>query len=357
LKKLDIETPAIVVDLDTMEKNIKTMTDYAKSHNIRLRPHFKTIKTPAIAWKEIRSGAIGVCCQKLGEAEVCAMSGIDDIHVTNEIVESSKIMRLVNLTRHVKSLKVNVDNPINVEALSEAAKRKNSELGVIIELNMYDPPRAGVPPGSNEVVSLAKQISSSPGLVFKGIQGYGGWLNRIEPIAKKKTECEKLDDKILQTKKMIEDIDIKVEVVAGAGTGSYKFESAITELQCGSFPLMDWTYNSWAPEFPISMSILTTATSVWHDRVITDAGDKTISTDHGQPKVKGRSDLEYRTRGDEHGLITSKDRNGIDLKLGDKVEVYSAHVCTTVNLHDRIYGIRDDEVEAVWPILARGRSQ
>lgn len=356
MKKSAIETPAIVVDLDIMEKNIKTMTDYAKAHNIRLRPHFKSIKTPAIAWKELRSGAIGVCCQKLGEAEVCAMTGIDDIHVTNEIVQPTKIERLVNLTRHVGNLKVNVDNPINVKTLSEVAKRKNTEVGIVIELNLYDPPRAGAPAASKEVVSLAKQISSSPGLVFKGIQGYAGWLNRVEPIDKKKIECERVNNTILETKKMIEDAGVEVEVVAGAGTGSYRFENVLTEFQCGSFPLMDWTYHNWAPEFDISMSILATATSVWNDRVIADAGDKTISTDHGQPKVKNRRDLDYRTRGDEHGLVTSTN-GSIGLNLGDKIEVYPAHVCTTVNLYDKMYAIRGEEVEAVWPILARGKSQ
>jgi len=359
LRKTDIDTPAIVVDLSVMERNIDTMVHFVKSKNIRLRPHFKTPKTPAIAWKEIRAGANGVCCQKLGEAEVCAMAGIDDILITNEVVEAQKIDRLIGLTKHVQDLKVNVDNPINVRALSEAARSKNTKLGVVAELEVGQE-RCGVVPGK-DTLSLVKQISESPGLVFRGIQGYAGHLMTLdqrEGFEKKRLECERVNTLLVNTKDMIEDAGIHVEMMTGAGTGTYKLQyEALSEVQCGSFPLMDWTYNVSAPEFDIAMIVLATVISTpLSTRVVTDCGWKTISTDHGQPKIRGRDDLEYRTKGDEHGVVSSA-RGPIGLNLGDKIELHTSHVCTTINLHDRIYGVRDNEIEVIWPILARGRSQ
>ncbi len=363
LNKLEIETPAILVDLDIMEKNIKTMTDFTKTKNVGLRAHFKTPKTPAIAWKELRAGAVGVCCQKLGEAEVCATAGIDDILITHQVVEPQKIDRLIRLTKHVRDLKVNVDNPIHVRALSEAARKRNARLGVIVELDLrpVGGKECGVPPGK-EAVALAKQVSESAGLEFRGIQGYAGYLNFLdqrEGIEKKRLECGKVNEMVLSTRDMIEDAGISVGIITGSGTGSYKFQyEAFTELQSGSFVLMDWVYNISAPEFEIALSVLATVVNTRRDlnTVMTDCGWKAISVDGGMPKVKDRPDLKYVTSGDEHGRVETTGV-AIGLNLLDKIELYTSHVCTTVNLHDRMYGIRGDEVEVVWPILARGKYQ
>jgi 3-hydroxy-D-aspartate aldolase len=278
-------------------------------------------------------------------------------------VEPSKIESLVSLTNHVRELKTNVDNPIHVRALSEAARKRNAKLGVIVELDLRPPEGAecGIRPGK-EALNLAKRVTESPGLEFKGIQAYAGYLNWFEQkhgVERKKLECEKVNDAILNMKSMMEDAGIEVETVTGAGTGSYQFQQKVlSELQCGSYVLMDWLYDISAPQFDIAMSVLATVVNARPDlnSVMTDCGWKTISIDGGQPKVKGRPDLQYTTSGDEHGRVKSFD-DPVGLSIGDKIELHTSHVCTTVNLHDRMYGVRHGNVEVVWPVEARGRSQ
>jgi D-serine deaminase-like pyridoxal phosphate-dependent protein len=356
----DIDTPALIVDLSLMEKNIASLADFFKGKTgKKFRPHFKTPKTPYVAWKEIRSGACGISCQKLSEAEVLVAAGIDDILITNEVVGEFKVKKLVGLLRNDPELKVCVDNLENAKALSEEASRKGVKLGVILDVDVGQN-RCGVEPGK-PAAELAKQVSELKSLEFKGIQAYHGILQMMDLTKGMEAKMKAIDVAnrlTIDTKEAIEKNGVNVETVTGAGTGTYKQQyEVMDEVQPGSYPFMDWRYHKSSPEFHRALTILTSIMSKpTTDRVVVDCGGKAVSTDGGQPIIKDMDNVEYQTAGDEHGVLFFKgDRK--DFALADKVELYPSHVCTTVNLYDRIYGVRDGEVEMILEVAARGKTQ
>ena len=356
MKVEEIETPALLIDLDLMEKNLRTMREWLAGKDVKLRAHFKTPKTPIIAWKEIEYGAIGVCAQKLGETDVLVQAGIKDILITNQIVDPAKIERMIDLQKHSK-IQVIVDNPINAKCLSEAALRKETKLGVFVEVDVGGR-RCGVQPG-RDTVELVRQISNMPGIVFKGLQCYAGYLQMGEHrigYEKKMEEIKRVGERIDMTKDAIEDAGFNVETVTGAGTGTHRYEyQRYDEIQPGSYVLMDATYKPCAPWFEIALTILATVTSTPEpNRVVLDSGAKSVSTDYGPPSLKGFQNAKCTVPSDEHGMIHFN-ASEHSFSLGQKVELYASHLDTTINLHDRFYAIRGGEVEAVWPILARGK--
>jgi len=356
LKTENIETPALLIDLNLMEKNLRTMKEWLAGKNLRLRSHFKTPKTPIIAWKEIEYGAMGVCAQKVGEAEVLVQAGIKDILITNQIVDPVKIERMINLQRYSK-IQVIVDNPVNVKCLSETALKKNTKLGVFVEVDVGGK-RCGVQPGK-ETVELVRQISKMQGVEFKGLQCYAGYLQMAEHkigFEKKMEEIKKVTERVDTTKVEIEDAGFDVETVTGAGTGTHRYEyEHYDEIQPGSYVLMDASYKPCAPWFDIALTLLATITSTPEpNRVVFDAGGKSISTDYGPPSLKDFKNTKCTIPSDEHGMIHfNESENHFD--IGEKIEIYPSHLDTTINLHDKFYAVRNREVEAVWPILARGK--
>ncbi len=357
MDKCEIDTPALVVDLDLMQKNLKTLADFLHGKKTVARPHFKTPKTPIISWKQIRLGAIGVCAQKLGEAEVLAAAGIEDVLLTNEIAGEVKIARLVNLARHISNLKICVDNAENAKAISDAASEAGVKIGALVELRVGN--RCGIQP-KEPAVALAKEVSRMKGLNFRGIQAYAGYLQLMdqrEGMEKKLQGCREVNETVASTRDMMQDAGLNVEIISGAGAGTYRLQHEIyTEVQPGSYVFMDWRYKISAPEFENALTIVTTVMSKPDSgTAFVDAGWKTVSADGGTPKVKASEDLKYEFSGDEHGRIILPPASNI--KIGDKVELIPSHVCTTVNLYDRLYACRKDAVEAVWEIAARGRSQ
>jgi len=358
--KFEIDTPALLIDLDLMDRNIETLAKFFKGKKGKsFRPHFKTPKTPIIAWKEIRSGANGICCQKLEAAEVLVAAGINDVLITNEVVGDYKIKKLIGLIKHAPKLMVCIDNILNARALSEEALRKGVKLGVIVDVNAGQN-RCGVEP-NKPTVEFTKEILRLKGLYFKGIQTYNGLLQQLDQLKGMEAKIEgcKLSDKLtVETKEALEDNGISVEIVTGAGTGTYKLQyNVLSEVQPGSYPLMDWKYYISAPEFHRALTILTTVMSTpAKDRVITDSGSKAASTDAGQPILKDVKGVEFQVAGDEHGMLTLKNPDK-EIKLGDKLELFPSHCCTTINLYDKFYGIRDEEVEVIWDIVARGKNK
>jgi len=353
----DLETPALILDLDLMEKNIRQMSEYFSGRKAKLRPHVKNHKTPIIALKEIQAGAVGVAVAKLGEAEVMTWSGIRDILIMNQIVTDEKINRLLGLAKHA-DLTVAVDNPENVAKLSSMARERNQTLGVVIEVDIGHH-RAGVKPG-HEALNLAQKIISSNNLKFRGLGGYQGHVSLIIDPKERKIEDEKACEKIVSTKDLLEDHGIPVEMVSAGGTGTYDFTGnyrGITEVQAGSYVTMDVIYRDCGIDFDCALSILTTVSSApSEDRAVLDAGVKSISTDQGLPRVKGLEGVEIAKLSAEHThleLLSNHSR----LKIGEKVEVYPSDTDTTIDLHEKFYGVRDGEVEVVWPILARGKSK
>ena len=358
--KQEIDTPSLLIDLDLMEKNLETLAGFFRGKKGKyFRPHYKTPKSPFLAAKQIESGGIGISCQKLGEAETLITAGITDVLITNEIVGDYKIEKLIGLRKHAPGLMVCVDNAIPAKALSEQSLKRGIKMPVLVDVNVGQN-RCGVEPGK-PAVHFAQEVSKLKGLALKGFQCYHGtlqvWDQRHGMDAKQK-EMERCNRLIVETRELMEGAGLNTEIVSGAGTGTYKGQYPVmSEVQAGSYILMDWKYHITAPEFGRALTVLTTVMSTpAANRLIVDAGYKAASTDSGMPIVKDVEGYEYSPAGDEHGILTPKGP-GRELKIGEKLELYPSHCDTTINLYDQYYGVRDGKVEIIWPITARGKSQ
>ena len=358
IPKEEIDTPALLIDLDVFEANIRTMADFFKTVNAELRPHAKTHKTPIIAHKQLEAGAIGITCAKLGEAEAMVHAGIRDVLIANQVVGSQKIARLINLAKN-SEIMVAVDDADNVDQLSAAAEAKGVTLRVLIEVST-GMGRCGAMPGE-PTLTLAQHILKSKGLKFEGLMGYEGHTVARPDLIERKIETGKAVELLIDTKHVLEDNGIAVGIMSGGGTGTHAITgsySEITEIQAGSYVFMDSTYHNVegvGERFPCSLTLLTTVVSRPElTRVIVDSGMKMLTKEFGipQPLAEG---LEMRGLSEEHGTMDAEP--SVDLKPGDKLEILPSHCCTTVNLHDRYYGVRNGIVESVWEIAARGKSQ
>ncbi len=354
MKIEDIDTPALLLDLDKLERNIKKMADFFKDKPTKLRPHIKTHKTPIIAHKQIRAGAEGIACQKLGEAEVMVESGIPDVFITNEVVGWNKVLRLAKLAHH-SNISVVVDNPENVKQLSEAASREDVTINVLVEVNV-GMDRCGVPPGK-PVVSLAKKVIDAEGLHFKGILGYEGHCVLLDDYEKKKNLCLKAMALNIETRDLLMKSGVEVEEVCAGGTSTYDISGVypgITEIHPGTYATMDLKFKRMGIPFECAVSLLTMVISTpVPGRATVDAGMKAISQEFGIPEAKTEGvDLIHLY--EEHGLLKLSGA-AEKLKPGDKIEFIPTHGCTTINLHDKFYCVRKGYLEAVWKIAARGK--
>ncbi|SFL18814.1 3-hydroxy-D-aspartate aldolase BhcC [Shimia haliotis] len=365
MNEADIQTPALVLDLDALERNIKKMGDYAKDHGMRHRVHGKMHKSVDVAkLQEELGGAVGVCCQKVSEAEVFARGGIKDVLVSNQVRDPAKIDRLARLPKLGSRTIVCVDDLANVADLSAAAVKHGTELEVFIEIDC-GAGRCGVTTTS-AVVEIAQAVEAAQNLKFSGIQAYQGAMQHMDSYEARK---EKLDVAIAMVQDAVDGlkaVGIDCELVSGGGTGSYYFESnsgVYNELQCGSYAFMDADYGrildkdgnridqgEWENAFFILTSVMSHAKA---DKAIVDAGLKAQSVDSGLPVIFGRNDVEYIKCSDEHGVVM--DPNGA-LKVNDKLKLVPGHCDPTANVHDWYVGVRNGKVECVWPVSARGRA-
>jgi len=365
MKVDEIQTPALVLDLDALERNIKKMGDYAKDHGMRHRVHGKMHKSVDVAKLQERlGGAVGVCCQKVSEAEVFARGGIKDVLVSNQVREPAKIDRLARLPKLGARTIVCVDDIDNVADLSEAATRHGTQIECFIEMDV-GAGRCGVI-GAENVVTIAKAIEAAPGLKFTGIQAYQGAMQHMDSYEERKA---KIDVAVAMVKEAVDAMaaeGIETELVSGGGTGSYYFESnsgVYNELQCGSYAFMDADYGrildqdgkridqgEWMNALFLLTSVMSHAKA---DKAIVDAGLKAQSVDSGLPFVYGRDDVEYVKCSDEHGVVADPD--GV-LKVNDKLWLVPGHCDPTCNVHDWYVGVRNGVVECVWPVSARGKA-
>ena len=360
MHKTELDTPALLIDLDKMEANIQTMADYFTTVNASLRPHMKTHKTPIITHKQIAAGAIGVTCAKLGEAEAAIHAGIRDVLIANQVVGSQKIARLINLAKH-SEIMVAVDSPQNVQAISEAAVAKGATVRTLIEVNI-GMDRCGVEPGK-PALELAEQIRQSPNLKFEGLMGYEGHTVANPDRAKRDAAAREAVQRLVDAKHYVEKRGVEVSIMSGGGTGTFNITGSIpemTEVQAGSYVFMDSTYGNVegvGEQFDCSLSVLATVVSrPASDRMIVDTGLKVLAKEFGIPQPVGVNGVEMTGLSEEHGKLQVSDVN-VSLTPGDKIEILPTHCCTTVNLHDRYYGIRNGIVESVWEIAARGKAQ
>jgi D-serine deaminase-like pyridoxal phosphate-dependent protein len=354
----DIDTPALVVDLDAFERNLDRMAASLAGTSLRLRPHAKTHKSPIVAHQQLARGAVGVCCQKVSEAEAMVHGGVRDVLVSNEIVGPRKIARLVALARQA-GVAVCVDDPDNVAALGEAARAAGVELRVLVEVNV-GANRCGVEAG-DPAAELAARVAATPGLRFGGLQAYQG---RAQHIREPERRREAIDEAVARVRATIDALrrrGLDCPVVSGAGTGTYALEAdsgVYTEIQAGSYAFMDADYRRVegppASTFDNALFVLATVMSrPATDRVVVDAGLKALAVDSGMPTVAGASDVEYMRPSDEHGVLVPRGP-AADLRLGTRVWLVPGHCDPTINLYDWYVCVRRGRVEAIWPITARG---
>jgi D-serine deaminase-like pyridoxal phosphate-dependent protein len=351
-----LDTPALLVDLDVVEANIARMTKIFRDRGINWRPHTKGMKIPALAQKLIDAGAIGVTCAKLGEAEVMAAGGIKDILVANQIVGPQKLARLVAVQHHADVMVV-VDSWENVSAIDAAAVAAGVRVRVLIEVDT-GMNRAGVQPGE-ATLAFAKKIAPLKGVKFTGLMTWEAHaLSKTDPAEKRKTVEAALAG-FVASAELIRAAGIPVEILSCGGTGTYWISAeqpGITEIEAGGGIYSDVVYRQkFGVEHPYAMTVLTTVTSrPVPTRIICDAGRKTLSGDAASPEPLGVGKVKTLFLSAEHAIITLEEPNDA-IRIGDKIEMVVGYSDTTVHLHEEMYGIRKGKVEAVWPVLGRGK--
>ncbi len=354
--KADLDTPCYLIDLDVMERNIDKMAAYFRGRTANLRPHMKHHKTPEIALKQIAAGAIGVCCQKLGEAEAMADGGVDNILITYEIIGPAKIRRLMNLAKRI-NLMVTVDDPGNVADLSQAAQAAAVDLGILVDVNSGQN-RCGIDPGP-PAVALAQSVAKAPGLVLNGLCGYEGHLQAVTDLEDRTTRAREAMSRVTATAEAIRKEGIAVEIISAGGTGTYNITGdypGVTEVQAGSYVLMDASYRKVLHDFDLAGTILSTVISRGApDRGVLDCGMKAMSSDQWPPLVLGFPGIEVSGISDEHLSVQLTDSDSRQLRPGDQVELVPAHNDTTVHLHSHLFAMRSEQLETVWEVAGRGR--
>ncbi len=357
--KPDLDTPILCIDLEAMDRNIQRMSKFLNDRRISWRPHEKCHKTPAIAWKQIAAGAIGVTCAKVSEAEVMAAAGIRDILIANMIVGEAKWQRLAALCRSADPI-VACDHFAQIQPLAEICQRNGVTCRVIIELNIgLD--RVGTRPG-RDTFDLAAAISKLKGVEFVGIMGYEGHLLKIDDPADKRKQIQEALAILADCAEKLRRDGLRCDIVSAGGTGSYQIAAecpGITEMQCGGGIFADPFYQQACAVEGLDYALTVLATVVSRptlDRAVLDSGRKTLNPDAHLPIIKNWPDATIKRMSAEHCELTLGPQSQ-DLKIGDKVELIVGYADLTTPLHDNFFGFHNDRLEVVWPILGRGKLQ
>ena len=364
LTKADLPTPALLLDLDRFEHNLKVVADHCRRSGCNFRPHAKTHKCPEIARRQVAAGALGVCAATVPEAEAMAAAGIGGVLLTSPVVEPRKIDRMIELVKRGGKVMLAAGDELQVRLLAQAARANRVTVDVLVDLDVGDH-RTGISPGK-PAVKLAQMVDRAGSLRLRGIQAYAGFASHVKGFeARDKTSREAMA-KAVATRGLFDKGGLDGAILSGGSTGTYNIDSqiqGITELQVGSYVFMDVGYRGIGgkdgqtvyADFKASLTVLTTVVSSGRTRgqVTVDAGIKAFATDSSRvPEAKGREGLAYRRFGDEFGRVTAA--AGADLpRLGERLEFIIPHCDPTVNLYDRIYAMRGERMEDIWPIAAR----
>ena len=353
-----LDTPALVVDLTAMERNIEQLHSFFQSSSAKLRPHVTTHKCPTIAHKQLAVGGTvgGISVSRVGEAEVFAEAGFTDILVAEEVVTRAKINRLCALA-HSLRIAVAVDNPLNVQALSEAAQSSGVVLHVLVDINTgLD--RCGVEPGQ-PALELAQKVASRDGLRFTGLLAYEGEAQENGHKAET-ADIVRAVHAVLDTKELIEKSGLKVDTVSVEGTHSYEVVGAmkgVTEVRMDTFPLMDYSLRQSMTDFQSAAKVMATVVSQPNEStVIADAGHKATGPDKGMPTVTGIQGASLARLSAEHSVLKLEAEAQGSLDVGSKIWLIPSDLELCVNQYNYIHAVRNDKLEAVWEITARGRS-
>jgi len=357
MKKLEISTPALIVDLDLFERNVKKMADFFADKPAKLRPHFKAHRCPEISRIQMRAGAIGITCAKLGEAEHLADLGFDHLLVANQIAGGEKIERLAKLCKNGVDAIVAVDSLALARAMDLVGRKRRTRLNVLLEVNI-GMNRCGLPVGE-ELRKLACFCALARGLRLRGIMGYEGHLVGKPQSVEKERQVRTALAILTGFADELRSRGIPIEIVSSGGTGTYWITGAypgITEVQAGSYCVMDPYFLRAGAKFDLASIVLVTIISRPSKALaIGDAGLKSFHPALGMPLVKTIRGATVQNLNAEHCYIKlspAADRP----KVGDKIEMYVPYVDGTFNLYDKIYAVRKDKVEKIWPTTGRGRS-
>jgi D-serine deaminase-like pyridoxal phosphate-dependent protein len=372
-----IDTPALVVDLDAVKRNLGRMAEFARKHNVRWRPHAKMHKSAALAKLQMQAGAVGVCVQKTAEAEAMVAGGLNNIYISNEVIAEHKLARVADLAHQVAAeggqLAIAVDSVEGVTRLGQAMNTARGQhaaaaiIDVFVEIDVGQG-RCGVPPGKGAVL-LVHEIRKHPALRFAGLQAYHGKAQHFRTAQQRRDAIAIVVDDVVYTRKLIEADGIAVGLVTGAGTGSLACEAAsgiYGELQAGSFMFMDADYaanerDPAQPQFEHALFVKTQVMSSRDDHAVCDAGHKSHAIDSGMPKVHAvdaDSGLDYGNGGDEHGILRPTGAGTRVPSIGQVLWLIPGHCDPTVNLHDFMIGVRGGlrkgTVERIIRVDARG---
>jgi 3-hydroxy-D-aspartate aldolase len=366
ISKWDLETPALCVDLDAMEKNVASMQAALKRFGLPSRPHAKTHKCAAIAKYQLATGSIGICCAKLSEAEAFVAEGVNRILMTTANPAKSKIRRAMSIRKAHRHFIQAVDEEQNARDLSAAAKEAGVVADVVIDVAVGT--RSGIPPGEG-AVKLAQLIDRLPNLKLRGMLSYDGGVQHAKGFQNRKERALTAIGPNVETFEAMKKSGLEMEIFSGGGTGTYNIMHLVpgfTDVQVGSYLFMDMQYlaigsesgDSIYSDFAPSLTVLTTVlNNRFPGRLTTDAGAKALTLNTPDAGVIGEPGMDYNAGSDEFGVIRFSSPPSKDYKIGDKLELIVPHCDPVVNEYDQMYGIRKDRVEAVWKVTARGKSQ
>jgi len=358
MREDEVDTPALLIDLDAFENNMDRMAALLRPTGTRLRAHAKTHKSPVIAQLQIARGAVGQCVQKVAEAEILAWGGVPDILVTNEVVGDAKLARLLALSR-IARVAVCADDAGNVARIEAAAAAAGHRMTVLVEIDV-GMARAGIAPGP-DAVALAQRIAASPHLIFGGLQAYHGRAQHIRSAAERREVIGAAADDARRTVEQLRQYGLDCPIVGGAGTGTFEIEAAsgvYNEIQAGSYCFMDADYrrnhDGVSGGFQQALFVLATTMSATRPGLaVVDAGHKAVAIDSGMPLVWQRESIRYAGASDEHGKLEwGAETSGP--KLGEKLRLVPGHCDPTVDRFDWYVGVRGGRVECLWPVAARG---
>ena len=349
----DIPTPALVLDIAALDRNIRRMADFFAQGACRLRPHFKAHKTPEIARRQLAAGSCaGLTCATVSEAEAAA-EFCSDLLIANEPIGPGKCERIAVIARRVRTI-IAVDSPAGLRAISAAARHAGVAVGVLIDLNVGQT-RCGVLPGA-AAVALAKEAASTPGVRLRGVMGYEGHVVSLPDRVEREARTREAMAGLVETAALVRAAGLPCDIVSAGGTGTYDISgriAGITEIQAGSYVLMDTDYGRLDVPFEQAFWALGTIISRPDPgRCVADCGHKSMTKDHGLPTVRGVEGASVVSLNDEHATITIPPDSKV--AIGDRVFLRPSHTDPTINLHDVFYALEGEKVVGVWPIAARG---
>ena len=350
-----IPTPALVLNYDVMQKNIEMMAKFVKENNVNHRPHVKTHKCPIIGHMQLKAGCKGITVAKVGEAEVFAQCGFDDIFIANQVIDPTHMDRLAKLSKYIK-IRCAVDSKKNILELNRIALKNNVTVEVYLDINL-GLGRSGVEPG-DFALEMANFIKTTEKLELKGLFGYEGHLTPMTNLEQKEIMANECYKRIVDTRDLLNENGFSINQISTSGSGTYMYAAkydGITEIRPGTYVFSDEHLHKANPVFDYAATILATIQNqTGKKEFTTDAGTKAIATGDGKPVFKDFPKAKIRVMNEEHTQF--KAIGAGDLEIGQKIQLIPAHICPTLNLYDYLHVVKNNEFIGKWRIYARGKN-